>query len=183
MRVGIRTKEAVAITLLTFLVAATTSLVHLAQLGRVVVEEETRQADLIARQVSAQANRALASTPGRDPRRILRQSPELRGLLDATVGISSNLLDVMIADREGVVVAHSERPKEGAMAPRRLALAELLALDPVRRLVTLGPGRRRSTRLRSRSRSTDSRSEPSVSASRPPSFGASWAPPCGKACS
>ena len=140
MRVGIRTKEAVAITLLTFLVAATTSLVHLAQLGRVVVEEETRQADLIARQVSAQANRALASTPGRDPRRILRQSPELRGLLDATVGISSNLLDVMIADREGVVVAHSERPKEGAMAPRRLALAELLALDPVRRLVTLAQG-------------------------------------------
>ena len=140
MRVGIRTKEAVAITLLTFLVAATTSLVHLAQLGRVVVEEETRQADLIARQVSAQANRALASTPGRDPRRILRQSPELRGLLDATVGISSNLLDVMIADREGVVVVHSERPKEGAMAPRRLALAELLALDPVRRLVTLAQG-------------------------------------------
>ena len=140
MRVGIRTKEAVAITLLTFLVAATTSLVHLAQLGRVVVEEETRQADLIARQVSAQANRALASTPGRDPRRILRQSPELRGLLDATVGISSNLLDVLIADREGVVVVHSERPKEGAMAPRRLALAELLALDPVRRLVTLAQG-------------------------------------------
>jgi PAS domain S-box-containing protein len=140
VRVGLRAKETIAITLLTFLVAATTSLVHLAQLGRVVVEEETRQADLIARQVSAQANRALASTPGRDPRRILRQSPELRGLLDATVGISSNLLDVMIADRDGVVVAHSERPKEGAMAPRRLALAELLALDPVRRLVTLAQG-------------------------------------------
>jgi PAS domain S-box-containing protein len=140
VRVGIRAKETIAITLLTFLVAATTSLVHLAQLGRVVVEEETRQADLIARQVSAQANRVLASAPGRDPRRILRQSPELRGLLDATVGISSNLLDVMIADREGVVVAHSERPKEGAMAPRRLALAELLTLDPVRRLVTLARG-------------------------------------------
>jgi PAS domain S-box-containing protein len=140
VRIGIRAKEAIAVTLLAFLVAATTSLVHLAQLGRVVVEEETRQADLIARQVSAQANRALASTPGRDPRRILRQSPELRGLLDATVGISSNLLDVMIADRGGVVVAHSERPKEGAMAPRRLALAELLALDPVRRLVTLARG-------------------------------------------
>lgn len=140
MRVGVRTKEAIAITLLTFLVAATTSLVHLAQLSRVVVEEETRQADLIARQVSAQANRALASAPGREPRRTLRQSAELRSLLDATVGISPNLLDVMIVDRDGVVVAHSERTKEGATAPRRLALAQLLAVDPGRRLVTLARG-------------------------------------------
>jgi len=140
VRVGVRAREAIAITLLTFLVAATTSLVHLAQLSRVVVEEEARQADLIARQVSAQASRALASAPGRDPRRILRQSPELRSLLDATVGISPNLLDVMIADRDGVVVAHSERLKEGATASRRLALGELLAVDPVRRLATLARG-------------------------------------------
>jgi PAS domain S-box-containing protein len=140
VRLGVRTKEAIAITLLTFLVAATTSLVHLAQLSRVVVEEETRQANLIARQVSAQANRALASAPGRDPRRTLRQSAELRSLLDATVGISPNLLDVMIVDRDGVVVAHSERPKEGATAPRRLALGQLLALDPGRRLTTLARG-------------------------------------------
>ncbi|MGH7333213.1 MAG: ATP-binding protein [Candidatus Rokuibacteriota bacterium] len=137
---GVRAKEAIAITLLTFLVAATTSLVHLAQLSRVVVEEEARQADLIARQVSAQANRALASAPGRDPRRILRQSPELRSLLEATVGISANLLDVMIVDRDGLVVTHSERPKEGATAPHRLALGELLAVDPVRRLATLARG-------------------------------------------
>jgi PAS domain S-box-containing protein len=140
VRLGVRTKEAIAITLLTFLVAATTSLVHMAQLSRVVVEEEARQADLIARQVSAQANRALASARGRDPRRILRQSPELRSLLDVTVGISPHLLDAMIVDRDGVVVAHSEPAKEAALAPRRLALGELLAMDPVRRLATLARG-------------------------------------------
>ncbi len=140
MRVGVRAKEAAAITALTFLVAATTSRVHMAQLSRVVVEEEARQADLISLQVSAQANRALASAPGRDPRRILRGSPELRSLLEATVGISPNLLDVMIVDRDGVVVAHTERPKEGATAPRRLALGELLTVDPARRLATLARG-------------------------------------------
>jgi PAS domain S-box-containing protein len=140
MPLGLRAREVIAITLLTFLVAATTSLVHLAQLSRVVVEEETRQADLIARQVSAQANRALASAPGRDPAQALRQSAELRNLLDATLGISPHLLDVMIVDRRGLVVVHGEPNKEGLPPPDRPALARLLGLDPVRRLEALARG-------------------------------------------
>jgi len=140
MRLGIRTREAIAVTVLTFLVAATASLVHLAQLSRVVVEEDARQSALIARQISAQAGRALAAAPGPDPWRALRQSAELRGLIDASLGVSPHLLDVMIVDDQGRVVVHGERPKEGTPAPVRLALTQLLRLDVVRRLQALARG-------------------------------------------
>jgi hypothetical protein len=140
MRLGIRAREAIAVTLLTFLVAVTASLVHLAQLSRVVVEEDARQADLIARQISAQANRALAAAPAREPWRALRESAELRGLIDASLGVSPHLVDVMIVDEWGRVVIHGERQKEGTPAPVRLALAQLFHLDVVRRLHTLMRG-------------------------------------------
>ena len=50
MRWGLKSKEALAITLLTLVVVATTLVVHLAQLTRVAVEETQRQAELIAKQ-------------------------------------------------------------------------------------------------------------------------------------
>jgi PAS domain S-box-containing protein len=140
MRVGIRARQAIAVTLLTFLVAATASLVHLAHLSRVVVEEDARQANLIARQISAQANRALRTAPRGDTWQALAQSAELRNLIDATLGVSPHLLDVMIVDNRGTVVIHGERQKEGAPAPRRVALAQLLDLDVVRRLRELVRG-------------------------------------------
>ena len=55
MRYGLRIKEALAITLLTFLVVATTTLIHLSQLTRVVVQEASGQAELIAKQIYAQS--------------------------------------------------------------------------------------------------------------------------------
>ena len=45
MRVGLRAKETLAITLLTFLVVATTSLIYFSQLTRVTVLEASRQAE------------------------------------------------------------------------------------------------------------------------------------------
>jgi PAS domain S-box-containing protein len=140
MRVGVRAREAIAVTLLTFLVAATTSLVHLAQLSRVVVEEDARQADLIARQISAQAGRVLGATSGRDTWRALRQSAELRSLIDSSLGSSPHLMDVMLVDERGHVVIHGERQKEGTSAPTRITLTQLLNVDAVRRLIALVHG-------------------------------------------
>ena len=140
MRLGVRAREAIAVTVLAFLVAATASLVHLAQLSRVVVEEDQRQADLVARQISAQASRILAAAAGRDPWRVLRQSAELRGLIDASLGVAPHLLDVMIVDDEGRAVVHGERQRDGTLAPARTSLADLLHLDVLRRLHALVRG-------------------------------------------
>ncbi|MBI3015958.1 MAG: PAS domain-containing protein [Candidatus Tectomicrobia bacterium] len=140
MRFGIKAKEAVAISALTFLAVATATLVHLSQLSRVVVREALEQSQLIARQVYAQSRRALARAPGRDPRQVLKVDRDLRSLLHASVGYSPHLLYVLIADRTGRVVLGSEGEREGADAPERPNLQNLLSLDPVRRFRSLYAG-------------------------------------------
>lgn len=139
MRFGLKTKEAFAITLLTFLVVATTTLIHLSQLTRVAVQEALRQAELIAKQLYAQSRRSL-SQGGGNPWEILRRDRDLRSLLDASVGYSPHLLYALIADRKGRTILHSERGKEGKVAPERPSLHQLLSLDPTRRFQILYKG-------------------------------------------
>jgi signal transduction histidine kinase/HAMP domain-containing protein len=136
---SVRTKEALIITLLTFVVVATTTVIHLSQLTRVVVEEADRQAALIARQLYAQTSRALARTRAS---RVdaLRGDRELRGLVDASVGYSPHLVYVLVTDQTGRVIVHSERDKEGTVVTARPTLRELLAVNRIQRLYVLYTG-------------------------------------------
>ncbi|HET8578634.1 MAG TPA: ATP-binding protein [Methylomirabilota bacterium] len=140
MRFGFRSKETLAISLLTLLVVATTTAVHLSQLTRVVVEEAARQARLVAQQIYAQSGQALERSPGRDPRDVLRRDRDLRSLLDASVGYSPHLLYALITDRTGKILLHTERQREGVSSPARRSLDELLELDPLSRLLALYGG-------------------------------------------
>ena len=137
MRIGLRAKEILVITALTFLVVTTTTLVHFSQLTRLTVEGVLQQADLIAKQVYAQSSRTLSRAAGRNPREALQQDPELRGLLEASIGYSPHLLYVLLADQSGQTIVHGEREKEGAAAIDRPALQDVLSLDPVRRFYAL----------------------------------------------
>lgn len=137
MRFGLKAKEILVVTALTVLVVATTSLVHFSQLTRVAVHEALGQADLIAKQIYAHASRSLSRAPGRDPWEVLRTDPELRSLLEASVGYSAHLVYVLIADQTGKVILHGEWGKEGSSATERPPLQQLLSLDPVRGFVAL----------------------------------------------
>ncbi|HYB42829.1 MAG TPA: ATP-binding protein [Candidatus Methylomirabilis sp.] len=137
MRLGIRGTEAVVLTFLTVLVVATTALIHLSQLSRVVVDEAVRQAQLVSRQIYAQASRALANAPHSSPEAALRQDQELRGLLDASVGYSPDLLYALIADPAGRIILHTEHEKEDTVAPPRPDLKGLIDVDPARRFAAL----------------------------------------------
>ncbi|MBI3105470.1 MAG: PAS domain-containing protein [Candidatus Rokubacteria bacterium] len=134
---SLKTKEALAVTLLALGVVATTTFVHLAQLTRVVVEESRRQADLVAKQIYAQSGRALAARRGGGPREVLRRDRDLRSLVEASVGYSPHLLYALIADQDGAIIVHSERQKEGGAAVSRPDLRTLLTLDPLRRVYLL----------------------------------------------
>ncbi|MGH7409793.1 MAG: diguanylate cyclase [Candidatus Methylomirabilis sp.] len=140
MRFALRTKEAFLILFLTFLVVATTTFIHLVQLTRVIVQEVSGQAELIAKQIYAQSRRSFARARGGDPRKILKSDQELRNLLDASVGYSPYLLYALISDREGSTILHSEREKEGSGAPERPSLTQILSFDPVRRFHLLYKG-------------------------------------------
>ncbi|HKZ06511.1 MAG TPA: ATP-binding protein [Methylomirabilota bacterium] len=137
MRWGLKTKEAAAITLLILGVVVTMLILHLAQLTRVVVEETQRQAELIAKQIVAQSARVLARAPDVEPHAALRGDAELRHLLEASVGYSPHLLYAFIADAEGRVILHSESGKEGERLIPQAPLAELLSVNPMRRLDAL----------------------------------------------
>ncbi len=142
MRFGLKAKETLAITLLTFLVVATTTLLHFSQLTRVTVQEALRQGELIARQIYAQSSRSQARGQGRNPWEVLKRDRELRSLIEASVAYSPDLLYVLLADQTGKVILHSEREKEGTTAPERPNLRALLSLDPIRRFLALYQGGR-----------------------------------------
>jgi len=140
MRLGIRAKEAVAVTLLTLLVVATTTVIHLSRLSRVVAQEAERQAELIARQIYAQSRQTIAGARRAEPREALRGDRELRNLLESSVGYSPHLLYALIADQSGRIILHTEPDKEGSPAPAYPSLAGLADLGPVSRFAALYRG-------------------------------------------
>ena len=140
MRWGLRAKEVVGIVALTFVVVTSATLVHLAQLTRVVVENAAQQAELIAKQIYAQTGESLARARRRPSGGELQPEPELQSLLEASVGYSPYLIYALIADGAGRVILHSERDKEGSVAPERSNLRTLVSAGPVRRLRILYGG-------------------------------------------
>ncbi len=142
MRLGIRARETVVVTLLVFLIVATTTLIHLSHLSRVVIQEADRQAELIARQIYAQSRQAIAAAPRTDPRDVLQHDREVRNLLDASVGYSPHLLYALLTDETGKIILHSERDKENLPAPSFPSLAALADLNPVTRFLALYRGAR-----------------------------------------
>ena len=137
MRWSVRPKEAAVVAVFTFLVVATTTGLHLGQLGRVVVAEAERQADLIARQVYAQSARALSRPGEGDPAERLRTDREVRSLVDASVGYSPHLVHVLLADAAGTILVHSERELEGQAVTERPTLAALLQQGALERFRAL----------------------------------------------
>jgi PAS domain S-box-containing protein len=137
LRLGVRSREALVVTLLTLLVVSTATAIHLSQLSRVVVQEAVKQAELIAKQIYAQTSRALQRTPGEDPLVALREDPELRSFLDASVGYSPHLVYALVTDHTGTVLLHTERQKEGKPEPERPNLDGLLKVDTLSRFSAL----------------------------------------------
>jgi PAS domain S-box-containing protein len=136
-RLGVRGREALVVSLLTLLVVSTATAIHLSQLSRVVVQEAVKQAELIANQIYAQTSRALQRTPGADPLAALRDDPELRSFLDASVGYAPHLLYALVTDHTGTVLLHTERQKEGKPEPERPNLDGLLKVDTLSRFSAL----------------------------------------------
>ena len=137
LRLGVRGREALVVSLLTLLVVSTATAIHLSQLSRVVVQEAVKQAELIAKQIYAQTSRALQRTPGVDPLVALREDPELRSFLDASVGYSPHLVYALVTDHTGTVLLHTERQKEGKPEPERPNLDGLLKVDTLSRFSAL----------------------------------------------
>src|SRR5574341_923927 len=140
MRLGVKAKEALAVTALTFLIVAAATLIHLLQLTGVILQEAVQQASLIQKQIFDQSKQALARGRGKAPRVILKTDQNLRRFLEASVGSPPNLLYALIADPDGSTLLHTESQKVDLEAPARPRLEDLLALGPVQRFYSLYRG-------------------------------------------
>lgn len=137
MRFRLKTKETLAVTAFTVLIVAAATVLHFFQLTRVTVQGAVNQAELVAQQIYAQNRRALARAPGKDPWEVLRGDTELRSLLDDSVGYSTGILYVLLADPTNTVILHSEARKEGTVAPERPELRSVLGANAVKRFLLL----------------------------------------------
>jgi two-component system, sporulation sensor kinase E len=137
MRFGVRATEVVTVTLLTFVVVAAMTLVHLSHLTRVALEETARHARMITQQIYAQSAGVLAAARSRRPLEALRRDRDLRTLLDASVAYSPQLLYAMIADEAGRAIVHSEPRRQGEPVAERPRVEDLLALNSVQRVRAL----------------------------------------------
>src|SRR5262249_14120415 len=107
-----------------------------------VVQEASRQADLVAKQIYAQASRVVSRATGGNVGQALRRDQELQALLDASVGYSPHLLFALIVDRSGTVILHTDRDREGVVAPTPPSLTGLINLDSISRFAALYRGAR-----------------------------------------
>ncbi len=137
MRFRLKTKETLAVTAFTVLIVAAATVLHFFQLTRVTIQGAVSQAELVAQQIYAQNRRALARAPGKDPWEVLRGDRDLRSLLDDSVGYSTGILYVLVADPTNTIILHSEPRKEGTVAPDRLDLRSILATNAVTRFLLL----------------------------------------------
>jgi len=133
---SLRTREILAVTLLTLCVIVLTTVMHLYHTRRIVLTATRTQAEFVARQIYFQSAHALSRPSSTDPRTVLARDAELRALLDASVGYDPALLYVLIADENGVAIVHTDRRREGQRVPPQPRFRDA---SPARSGLTLAP--------------------------------------------
>jgi signal transduction histidine kinase len=132
-RVSLLARQILAIVLLAVFVLGVTTLVYVGRLATLIWQDTLNEATLTARQIYARCSLTLTRRPSDDPLGALRDDPDLRHLMDSTVGYSANVLYVMIADEANRAIIHSDAKREGQVLPPRPDLQALVALDPLQR--------------------------------------------------
>ena len=136
---SIRAREIVVLGLLTLCVVALSTAVHLYHVRQIVWSSTLREADLVARQIYSQSAWALSRRSSPDPRAVLSHDSDLRALLNASVGYAPWLLYAAITDSNGRAIVHSDRKREGQLVPPQKSLRELIANQPLQRMLGAEP--------------------------------------------
>ena len=131
MRLGIKGKQVLGVTTIVALIVAGLSLMHLAELARVKLDESRSRAELLANAVYHRAREVVAT--GNDPALALAADPGLRSMLESSL-YSPNVTFAALVDANDKAVAHADPTFEGQ--PLRVAptLDSLLASSSLTQL-------------------------------------------------
>jgi signal transduction histidine kinase/HAMP domain-containing protein len=110
MRIGIKAKQVAAVTSIVGLTVVALSLLQLASLARVSVQESRERANIL---INAIFHRAFQVVPhSSNPYEALRDDPGLRSILESS-NYSKGFTYAAIVDVSGVVIAHSDPAQVG----------------------------------------------------------------------
>src|SRR6266852_5835943 len=103
MHLGIKGKQVLGVTSIVGAVVVVLSLLHLARLARVSLEESRARAELLANAIFHRAREVVGE--GTDPYKALRGDPGLRAILESSL-YSKNVTFAAMVDVHGRVIAH-----------------------------------------------------------------------------
>jgi signal transduction histidine kinase len=154
MRLSLKTKFTLAISLLVLAVVTAVSGLYIARLTRQTLRQADDRARFIAQQVFLACQNALAdaSERGESPaslspddlreyaRRTFDNSSSLNSVIESAVGYSPTIYEITISDRNGIVLVSSDAALRGEKVPARPPVATLVRGGFFQQLRTLyGP--------------------------------------------
>ena len=145
MRIGIKGKQVIGVTTIVGAVVVALSLVHLASLARVQLEESRARAELLANAIFHRAREVIVA--GQDPYAALRADPGLRSILESSL-YSKNVTFAAIVDTQGVAVAHADTGMEGRTLAREELLNDVLEKTALSELAAIYAGQGRNLEFR-----------------------------------
>src|SRR3972149_2212400 len=117
MRLGIKGKQVLGVTSIVGAVVVLLSLLYLAGLARVSLEESRARAELVANAIFHRAREVVTADADPFPAsRALHADPGLRSILESSL-YSKNVTFAAIVDVKGIAVAHADPAREGEVLP------------------------------------------------------------------
>jgi signal transduction histidine kinase len=135
MRVSLRTRQNVAVTLLIALAMTVLGVQHLAQLARVGLENSRSIGELLSRMIYERARETIAA--GGDPLTALRADQDIRSILASTAAYGRNVTYAAVVDTDGIAIAHSFPALEGQKLAPGENLSEVLDGRPLTQVRTI----------------------------------------------
>lgn len=133
MRLGIKGKQVLGVTIIVGVVVVALSVMYLAQLAKTSLDDSGARAELLA---SAISSRASAVPIGDDPWQSLQGDPALRALLEASLNDPAVTV-AAIVNPAGVTVLNAEASQEGQPLPAAADMRELLSRPAFAQLLAI----------------------------------------------
>jgi signal transduction histidine kinase len=131
MKLGIKGKQVLGVTAILGVVVVVLSLMDLARLAQVSLDESRARADLLSKLIFHRAREI--AVDGVDIREALGGDPGLRSILQSSL-YSKNVTFAAIADVNGVAIAHADPSLDGKPLDPAGDLGELVTRAPIQQL-------------------------------------------------
>jgi signal transduction histidine kinase len=134
MRLGIKGKQVFGVTIIVGAVVVVLSLMHLARLAQVSLDESRARAELLGYAIYHRAREVVSGDA--DPYQALHADPGLRSILESSL-YDNNVTFAAILDADGRAVAHADPSQEGQRVPVAADLGELLTRSSFSQLTAI----------------------------------------------